>query len=95
MFKMILTGIKVFGSGKAALEAVDDDVDLDGVKETDELKQSFERMQATASQGVKDGQSLFKLIMEKLFPELKLFFSIAQGLVQHVCEAAAGKSKKS
>ena len=72
MFAGIIKVIKGCGQVKAALEAVDDDVDLDGKRETEELKECFENL-------VQLGK--------EFFAEASKGFRIAVVLIEHVAKS--------
>lgn len=72
MFGAIVKSIKILGKAKASLEAVDDDVDLDGKRELDELKECFDNLVHLGKEVV---------------AELKKGWSIAAALIDHVAKA--------
>lgn len=79
MFAGIVKAVKVVGVAKAMLDSVDDDVDLDGVSEVDELKGKFESCVKLGKQFVELGK--------RLFAELKDAWVIVLGLINHVAKA--------
>lgn len=83
MFGFVISAAKYFGKGKAMAEAIDDDVDLDGVSEVDELKGSYHVL-----------LGYWNMMLEKMFPELKNFFSIFVGLVNHIAKAGDKQEPK-
>lgn len=78
MIKALFKGIKLLGQAKAALEAVDDDVDLDGKSEVDELKESFDEL---------------RRLVGEVITETKVFYGLVVLLVEHVAKAARGKKE--
>ena len=76
MFAKILSAIKILGKGKAMLEAIDDDTDLDGKPEIDELREKY---LIAKEQGI------------ALFGTCKDFCAIAAGLISLVATAGEGK----
>ena len=72
MFGSLVKGIKILGKAKASLEAVDDDVDLDGKRELDELKESFDNIVHLG---------------KEIIAELKKGWAIAAALIDHVAKA--------
>lgn len=72
MFKGLVQAIKVVGKAKASLEAIDDDIDLDGHRELDQLKEKFENV-----------VHLFK----EMIPEIRDGVAIIVRLVDHVAKA--------
>lgn len=81
--KAMIGGVKMFaefvGKGKRALEAVDDDIDGDGIAQTKQIETKY--------------HNIFDLIFAKLFPEIKDFFALIAGLFGHVANEAANKKE--
>lgn len=80
LFKGVVVGIKKMAQVKAALDAFDDDTDLDGVAEYEELKGCFSRGH--------------KIVIDKCVPaakeliaELKQASGLAVGLINHIAKA--------
>lgn len=88
LVKGLLKGIKIAGKAKAAIDALDDDTDLDGVKEVDELKAKVPAIKAKAEALLVQCKEALAAGQE-LAGEIKDAGLIALGLINHVAKEAS------
>lgn len=94
MFGTLTKGLKLIGKTKRIFDALDDDVDQNGKREQDELKESYEHilflfkaLSAQVQSSIKHVVSELVPTSKELFTEGKRFVSIASRLIEHVAKA--------